>query len=58
MKKIFEGLDCAYPGWKKVLDVRENNEGAIGLYKKLGFKQDPWDGNFYANGDKMLKFVK
>merc|ERR1712138_74287 len=56
MKRVFNALDLAYPVWKQILHVRGNNEGAIGLYKKMGFKQENWDGRTYRNGDKMLLF--
>lgn len=36
------------------LEVEENNQSAIGLYKKFGFQSVHRKKNFYSNGDHAL----
>ena len=40
------------------LEVRESNEGAINLYKKMGFVQDGFRKNYYNNKENAILMTK
>ncbi|MGN1119506.1 MAG: GNAT family N-acetyltransferase, partial [Oscillospiraceae bacterium] len=59
---LFAAAEKALPGAQRwVLEVRESNEKAISLYKKLGFENAGMRKNFYSkpveNGIIMIKVM-
>ena len=40
------------------LEVRKNNEKAVNLYQKYGFKTSLVKGKYYSNGDDALYMIK
>ena len=40
------------------LEVRENNENAIKLYEKFGFKKSVLKEKYYTNGDNAIYMIK
>lgn len=50
---------CKHEGYDKIiLEVRQSNEGALGLYKKLGFTEVKMLPAYYLDGESAVSMVR